>query len=441
MSKFIERDRRHVWHPFTQQQTECDPIVITRGKGACLYDENGQEFLDLIASWWTCTHGHAHPDLNAALAEQAQTLEHVMFAGFTHPTAVDLAAKLSGLLAEDLNRVFFSDDGSTAVEVALKVAFQYWRNQGDVDRQIFLAMDGGYHGDTFGAMAVGRGSGFFTLYEDLMCEVRTIPFAETWEGDTGVETREQQALDVLDKEIEAHGNQIAAIILEPLLQGAGGMRMCRPQFIDALVNRASRAGILTIFDEIATGFGRTGKLFAYQNTNVVPDIICLSKGLTAGYLPMSVTIVRDRIYEKFLADEFDKALAHGHSFTANPLACAVALRSLELFDTEGTLEKIDHMRQRHIRVAEDLKQIKAIKNVRVLGTVLVADLMDQSGYKSAASLFLRDGYLARGFNIRPIGDAVYLMPPYCITDGQLDRAYHGLIEGLQAMEEKFYRSS
>ncbi len=441
MSELLQRDRRHVWHPFTQQQTESDPIVITRAKGACLYDENGKEFLDLIASWWTCTHGHAHPEINAALARQAESLEHVMFAGFTHAPAVDLAGKLSALLAEDLNRVFFSDDGSTAVEVALKVAFQYWRNQGDGDRRIFLAMDGGYHGDTFGAMSVGRGSGFFSLYEDLMCEVRTIPFAETWANDPDIEVREQQALDVLDREIEAQGNKIAAIILEPLLQGAGGMRMCRPQFIDALVCRASQAGILTIFDEIATGFGRTGKLFAYQHTEIVPDIICLSKGLTAGYLPMSVTIVRDRIYEKFLADEFDKALAHGHSFTANPLACAVALKSLELFDSERTLEKIAHMNARHVAISEELKQIKAIKNVRVLGTVLAADLMDQSGYKSEASLFLRDGYLARGLNIRPIGDAVYLMPPYCMTDDQLDRAYQGLIEGLQAMEAKFYSSS
>lgn len=436
-SSIIQNDRRHVWHPFTQSMTEIDPVIITRAKGASLYDDEGREILDLISSWWTCTHGHSHPEINAALSSQAETLEHVMFAGFTHPKAVSLATQLSGILAEDLNRVFYSDNGSTAVEVALKIAYQFWRNKGDKERSLFLAMEGGYHGDTLGAMSVGRGSGFFSLYEDLMCEVQPIPFSANWDGRLDIDETENIAIRELEKVLEQKQNKIAAIIMEPLLQGAGGMKICRPVFVDRICSLVREASIPVIFDEIATGFGRTGTMFAYEQTNTVPDIICLSKGLTAGYMPLSVTVVRDQIYDQFLGPDFSTALAHGHSFTANPLATAVAVRSLELFQEENTLDRITQIEERHCRFLEQLQMRRSVHHCRYLGSILAADLTMGSDYKSPISVFLRDWYLEYGFNIRPIGATLYLMPPYCIDEKQLDLAYEVLLEGLILAEKKY----
>lgn len=434
MKELLQADRRHVWHPFTQHATERDPIVIARARGASLFDGDGREILDLISSWWTNIHGHAHPALNQALAEQADTMEHVMFAGFTHPPAARLAERLTALLPGDLDRVFFSDNGSTAVEVALKLAYQYWRNRGETGRSGFFAFEGGYHGDTVGAMSVGRGSGFFSLFEDLMCTVHALPYAPTWQGDNEVEQREEAALAAFAAALDAHGQETAAVILEPLMQGAGGMRFCRPQFVRRIVELARDARLLVIFDEVATGFGRTGTLFAMERADVVPDIVCLSKGLTAGYMPMSVTVARDPIYEAFLDPSFDKALAHGHSFTANALACAVALRSLDLFEEEGTLARIARIEAGHEAALEELAAHARVSRPRVLGSLLAFDLSDSSsGYKSAESETLRDWFLSEGLNIRPLGPTVYLMPPYCTSDDQLARAYRGLLEGLDRL--------
>ena len=284
----IARDKRYVWHPYTQHGTEGDPIVIARAKAASLFDSGGREILDLISSWWTCTHGHSHPKLNAALAAQASRFEHVMFAGFTHEPAADLAASLAKILPGDLNKVFFSDDGSTSVEVALKIAYQYWINRDEPRRRGLIAFDGGYHGDTLGAMSLGRGSKFFTPFRDLMCEVSVLPYPGTFEGDDAAGEREAGALSALEATLTDRRTGIAALIVEPLLQGAGGMRVCRPEFLKRLVKTARDAGVLVIFDEVATGFGRTGSMFAMEQAKVVPDLVCLSKGLTAGYMPMAV---------------------------------------------------------------------------------------------------------------------------------------------------------
>ncbi|MGB6969661.1 MAG: adenosylmethionine--8-amino-7-oxononanoate transaminase, partial [Methyloceanibacter sp.] len=321
----IARDRRHVWHPFTQHATEAEPLLLTGALGASLFDAEGREILDLVSSWWTCTHGHAHPRLNEALARQAGRFEHVMFAGFTHQPAVDLATALAELLPADLSRVFFSDDGSTSVEVALKIAFQYWANRGETRRRSFISFDGGYHGDTLGAMSLGRGSGFFNLYRGLMCQVAVLPFPYTFDGDEAAEDRESGAIAALQDRLWNGAHDVAALIIEPLLQGAGGMRLCRPDFIKRIVEIAHETGTLVIFDEVATVFGRTGTLFAMEQAGVAPDLVCLSKGLTAGYMPMAITVARERVFEAFLGESFDRALSHGHSFTANPLACAVAL--------------------------------------------------------------------------------------------------------------------
>ena len=339
-AEVLARDKRHVWHPYTQHGTESDPIVIARAKAASLFDTGGREILDLISSWWTCTHGHSHPKLNAALAAQADRFEHVMFAGFTHQPAADLAASLAKILPGDLNKVFFSDDGSTSVEVALKIAYQYWINCGEPRRRGLIAFDGGYHGDTLGAMSVGRGSQFFKLFRDLMCEVTVLPYPGTFEGDDAGDEREAGALSAFEATLTDRRSGVAALIVEPLLQGAGGMRVCRPDFLKRLVKTARDAGVLVIFDEVATGFGRTGSMFAMEQAEVVPDLVCLSKGLTAGYMPMAVTVAREALFEAFVGESFERALPHGHSFTANPLACAVALASLALFEEENTLGRI-----------------------------------------------------------------------------------------------------
>jgi adenosylmethionine-8-amino-7-oxononanoate aminotransferase len=426
----LDKDRSHIWHPFTQHGTSGDPLVIARAKGASLFDAEGRELLDLISSWWTCTHGHAHPEINEALANQAALFEHVMFAGFTHQPAADLAASLAKLLPGDLNRVFFSDDGSTSVEVALKIAYQYWANRGETRRRAFLAFDCGYHGDTLGAMAMGRGSGFFNLFRGLLAEVRVLPFPWTFEGDEMVGERENGALAALEAWLPDKAHDVAALIVEPLLQGAGGMRICRPSFLKRLVEAAQAAGVLVIFDEVATGFGRTGTMFAMEQAGIVPDLVCLSKGLTAGYMPMGVTVAREPIFEAFLGENFDRALPHGHSFTANPLACAVANRSLSLYQEENTLQRIAHIAARHRERLPELQARSDVTRPRALGSILAFDLKGEDGYGSAESSALRDWYLAHGLNIRPLGQTIYLMPPYCISDEELTRAYAGMIEGL-----------
>jgi adenosylmethionine-8-amino-7-oxononanoate aminotransferase len=426
----LARDKQYVWHPYTQHGTESDPILIERARNASLYDADGREILDLIASWWTCTHGHSHPKLNAALARQAEAFEHVMFAGFTHRPAVDLATALAGVLPGELSHVFYSDDGSTSVEVALKMAYQYWANRGEGKRRVFISFDGGYHGDTLGAMSVGRGSGFFTLYRNLMCQVAVLPFPYTFDGDEAAEGRERGALTALEERLWNGAQDIAALIVEPLLQGAGGMRMCRPEFLKSLVDIARAAGILVIFDEVATGFGRTGSMFAMQQAGIAPDIVCLSKGLTSGYMPMAATVANDKVHEAFLGETFDKALPHGHSFTANPLACAVALASLGLFEEEATLGRIARIEARHREMLSALRAREDVIRPRVLGTVLAFDLKGDGGYQSARSQSLKSWFLAKGLNIRPLGATVYLLPPYCITDAELNRAYAGLMEGL-----------
>jgi len=427
----VEKDKRYTWHPFTQHMTERDPVVVKSAKGATLYLEDGTEMLDMISSWWTCVHGHSNPQINKALTDQAAALEHVMFAGFTHPPAVNLAEKLAQNLPGNLNRVFFSDNGSTAVEVALKLAYQYWRNQGQNKRTKFLAFNGAYHGDTVGAMSVGKGCGFFKLYSDLLFQVEMLPYAETWDDDQDIEQKENQSLVEIEKIIQEQKNEIAALIVEPLMQGAGGIRFSRPQFMKAVTELAQSHGLLVIYDEVAVGFGRTGSLFACEKIGVTPDFICLSKGLTAGYMPMSVTVATDNVFDKFLDKGFGKAFLHGHSFTANPLACAVALKSLEMFKDNKIIKRIAEIEKQHLKFLDILKQNSRVFKARVMGSALAFNLsQDKAGYKTEDSEMLRDWFLKNGLNIRPLGDAVYLMPPYCITDAELNRAYNGILEGL-----------
>lgn len=434
MTNYLERDERYCWHPMTQHQTESDPPVIVSARGASLYDENGKEILDMISSWWTCVHGHSNPELNQALKDQVDRLEHVMFAGFTHPPAINFSEKLAHALPGDLNRVFYSDNGSTANEIALKIAYQYWRNKGQPQRTKFIAFEKAYHGETVGAMSVGKGCGFFHDFEGLLFNVETIPFVPTWIGDEEVEAKEKAALEVIQKTIEENKDQTTALIVEPLMQGAGGVRFCRPEFIRQVTEMAQAHGILVIYDEVAVGFGRIGSLFACEVIGVVPDMICLSKGLTSGYLPLAVTVATDEVYDVFLSDDPDRAFLHSHTFTANPLACAVALKSLEMFEDNNMIEKIQYIESQHRAFLKKLGMLHDIYMPRVMGSVMAFNLQDADGeYKNDMGEALRQWFFDYGLNIRPLGNAVYLMPPYCITDEQLQCAYDGIIEGLDTV--------
>lgn len=432
--ELLALDRRHVWHPFTQAKTAPDSVLIRSGKGAVVYGADGKEYLDLVSSWWVNLHGHAHPYIADAIAEQAHKLEQVIFAGLTHEPAVRLAQRLTSLLPGDLNRVFYSDNGSTAVEVALKLALQYWRNLGRPERRRYLAFEGGYHGDTVGAMSVGASSGFFAPFKDLLFEVDVLPFPETWEGDAAVAEKEARCLSALDAYLDRRGDETAAVIIEPLVQGAGGMRMCRAEFLQALVQKLRAASVLVIFDEVMTGFGRTGDLFACLSAGVTPDLICLSKGLTAGFLPLAATVCRDPIYEAFLDTGFDKAFAHGHSFTANPLGCAAGLASLDLLMKEETRARIAAIEARHRKHMARLAHHPKVTRPRVTGTIAALNVgVEDSGYAAAIGPRIKAFFLENGMLLRPLGEVIYFLPPYCISDSQLDRSYDTLERALTTL--------
>lgn len=422
-------DHRYVWHPFTQAAIEPAPVAIRSAAGARLIAEDGREFLDLISSWWVTLHGHAHPAIAQAIARQAERLEQVIFAGFTHEPAVRLAARLAALLPAPLERVFFSDDGSTSVEVALKLAYQYWRNRGEGRRRHFLAFECGYHGDTFGAMAAGYGSGFYEPFRDLLFDVELLPFPATWDGDQRASEKEAEALAALDSWLDRHGKTTAALIVEPLVQGAGGMRMCRPEFLRALAQRLKSEGIIFIFDEVMTGFGRTGAAFASLKASVTPDIVCLAKGLTGGFLPLAATVCQQEIYEAFLDGGFDKAFAHGHSYTANPLGCAAALASLDLLESDETRARIAAIERIHRKRLARLSEFPGVIQPRVTGTISAITLAGYNqSYDAAIARRLKAFFLELCLLLRPLGPTVYLMPPYCTTESELDRGYDAIEE-------------
>jgi len=430
-----QSDRKYIWHPFTQEKNLKEPVVITKGEGAYLYDVNGKKYFDAISSWWTNIHGHAQPDIAKAIAEQAAKLEHVIFAGFSHEPAVKLAETLVKLLSDDANlsrrsigesglsRVFFSDNGSTAVEVALKMAYQYWQNKGQLKKK-FISFNGGYHGDTFGAMAVGKGSGFHKKFEGLLFDVDFFDFPATWIGDDEAKSREKKTLAEIENYIEKNKNEIAGLIIEPLVQGASGFNMSSGNFLRDLVKLCKANEVLVIFDEVMTGFGRTGELFACKKANVLPDLICLSKGITGGFLPLSTTVVREEIYEAFLDDNFDKAFAHGHSYTANPIACAAALASLELLVREKTFEQLKMIEDVHRSQLDRLAEQHAlVTKMRVTGTITAFNLGEEAKYAGDLSEKLKKKFLEHGVVIRPLGNVIYLMPPYCTRRDELNHVY------------------
>ena len=414
----------HLWHPFTQVATADPPQRVLRAEGAELVLDDGQRLIDGISSWWVTLHGHAEPAIAAAVAEQARTLEQVGFSDFRHPPAEALADRLSA--ASGLERLFFSDNGSTAVEVALKIAWQWWRNRGE-ERPRLIAFDGAYHGDTFGAMAVGERSLFSAPFEPLLFAVARAPWPATWWGDADVEAREAEALAALEQLLAV---PTAAVILEPLLQGAGGMAMVRPEFLRAVEQRVRAAGALLIADEVMTGFGRSGVLFACQRAGIAPDLMALSKGLTGGFLPMGVTLAREAIHAGFIGTDPALTLFHGHSFTANPLGCAAALASLALLEADPG--RYQRMEERHRPRLEALTGHPRLRRPRLLGSIAAFDLVaDQPpGYLNPAGKLLQRRLLERGVFLRPLGQVVYLLPPLGIDAGQLQRCYGAIEEAL-----------
>lgn len=397
---------------------------MVRGEGAVLHLDDGRELIDGISSWWVNLHGHGNSVIAEAIHEQARRLEHVIFAGFTHDPAEELANRVCDLLPAGLDRVFFSDNGSTAVEVALKMARQYWTNRGEPQRTRILAFDGAYHGDTVGAMSAGARSVFSDAFNPWLFEVERLPYPATWIGDAGVDAKEAAAYDAFAAALDAHEGRIAAMILEPLVQGAGGMRMARAAFLKRVCDAARERGILLIFDEVMTGFGRTGTLFALEQIGITPDFLCLSKGLTGGFLPMSITVTSSRIQDAFRGADASHTFWHGHSYTANPLGCAAALASLDL--TVKAVPRIREVEARHRRFIGELPE--GWHHPRVCGSILAMDLKTdgESGYFADVGPKLRAAFIREGVLLRPLGDTVYVMAPYVTTEAQNERIYEAL---------------
>ncbi|GAC1532273.1 MAG: adenosylmethionine--8-amino-7-oxononanoate transaminase [Sediminibacterium sp.] len=407
------RDQQVIWHPFTRQKNMLPPLPIVKGSGTVLWDESGKAYIDAISSWWVTIHGHAHPYIAEKIYRQAMQLEQVIFAGFTHEPAVRLAERLLPLLPGSFTRIFYSDNGSTSTEVAIKMSIQYWWNQGQTQRKKIIAFNNAYHGDTFGAMSVSDRSVFTIAFHELLFDVIFI------------DTPSVENIRSLKAILQQHAPETAAFIYEPLVQGAGGMKMYNNQLMNELLHTAKQSGIICIADEVMTGFGRTGKLFASDHMDQQPDIICLSKGLTGGTMALGITACNDTIYQAYVNDDALKTFFHGHSFTANPLACSAALASLDLLEKDACQQQIAWICEENRQFAKRLPALStAVKNIRVTGTILAFEIMQgKDEYLNTIGAAVTEKALELGVYIRPLGNALYLMPPYCITPEELEKVY------------------
>ncbi|GEM51965.1 adenosylmethionine--8-amino-7-oxononanoate transaminase [Empedobacter brevis] len=417
-----ERDYLVNWHPYTQMKKADDIVPIVRGEGAYIFDENNKKYIDAVSSWWVTLHGHAHPYIAKKVYEQLNTLEQVIFAGFTHRPAVELSERLLALLPFNQQKVFYSDNGSTAIEVGLKMCMQFHYNNQE-NRQKILAFKNAYHGDTFGAMSVsGRG-------------IWTQPFNERLFEVIFIETPTEENIESIKKQIAELADEVACFIYEPLVQGAAGMLMYEAAYLDELMNFCRKKRILLIQDEVFVGFGRTGKIFAANHLSEVPDVMCFSKGLTGGTMPLGVTTCSDLIYNAFYSKDYTKTLYHGHSFTASPLACTAALASLELLLEEATQEKIVNIVTQHEVFREQLKTHPKVKVVRQCGTILALEWKteEETSYFSDMHKKLYPYFLDHGILLRPLGNIIYLVPPYCISTVDLNYIYKTILKALDEL--------
>ncbi|MEZ7514804.1 adenosylmethionine--8-amino-7-oxononanoate transaminase [Flavobacterium frigidarium] len=417
-----ERDQQYLWHPYTQHKTAALPIAIKRGEGALLWDENDKEYIDAIASWWVNPYGHSNKFIADAIYKQLTTLEHVLFGGFTHEPAIVLSEKLIEILPSNQQKIFFSDNGSTAVEVAIKVALQFFFNKGE-KRTTIIAFENAFHGDTFAAMAASGISFYTQAFEGMFIDVVRIP--------APIKGQEQESFDALKNQIK--NNNCAGFIFEPLVQGAAGMVMHEPDALAKLITICNENNILTIADEVMTGFGKTGKTFAMDYVGVLPDMMCLSKALTGGTIPMAITTFTNKIFDAFYDEDINKALFHGHTFTANPTGCAAALASLELLNTPEMQTNLVRVNKNHLAFQAIIKQHDKVKTTRVLGTIFALEIKTDGAASYYGSLRnkLYDFFIENGVILRPVGNIVYILPPYIITDSQLEKIYQVVEQALE----------
>jgi adenosylmethionine-8-amino-7-oxononanoate aminotransferase len=418
----IERDSQHLWHPYTQHKTAALPIAITRGEGALLWDENQKEYIDAIASWWVNPYGHSNRYIADAIYKQLTTLEHVLFGGFTHEPAIVLAEKLMAILPINQKKLFFSDNGSTAVEIAIKVALQSFFNKG-TKKTTIIAFENAFHGDTFGAMAASGISFFTESFQGMLIDVVRIPVP--------IKGQEQLSFDALNKAVES-GN-CAGFIFEPLVQGAAGMVMYEPEALDQLLRICKQNNVLTIADEVMTGFGKTGKTFACDYLVQKPDMMCLSKALTGGTIPMAITTFTQDLFDAFYDEDINKALFHGHTFTANPTGCAAALASLTLLETDEMQHNLVRINTRHLDFKKRVENHPMVTATRVLGVIFALEIKTETSasYYGTLRNKLYDFFIENGVILRPVGNIVYILPPYVITDAQLQKVYEVVERALE----------
>jgi adenosylmethionine---8-amino-7-oxononanoate aminotransferase len=425
-----------IWHPFTNSAMDPAPIEIERAEGVWLYAKDGRKIIDAVSSWWVNLHGHANPRIARAISDQARKMEHVILAGFTHEPAEELALRLRNWVAPELTHLFFSDDGSTAVEVALKIAVQHFSNRGRSEKSEIVALEHGYHGDTAGAMSVSDDSPFTDPFHAMRYAVHRVHSAYCYRCPVGLQ-RESCHIECalqLKALLEDRGDRIAAVIVEPLLQAAGGMIVHPAEFLQKVRELSTAHDVLLIADEVLTGFGRTGKMFACDLAGVVPDLMCLSKGITGGFLPMGVTLCSDRVESAFRSENRQHTFYHGHSYTGNALACAAANASLQIFDSEPVFDRIAGIARIHSQRLAELKEYTQVGDVRQIGTIGAIELRaEDAGYLSAMRPKLYSFFLERGVLLRPLGNVVYILPPYVISADELNHVHDVIEEAVQTI--------
>lgn len=447
MKDLIKKDLKYNWHPYTQAK-DCEkipPIFINRAKGMKLYDDNGNFYYDTISSWWCNVHGHNHPKIKKAIKRQLDLLDHVLFAGFTHKPAILLAERLVSIVPEGLRKVFFSDNGSTAVETALKMSFQYWQNTGKKEKTKFVSLDHGYHGDTIGAMSVSGVDLFNNIFSPLLFKSFKAhsPYCYRCPKGLSASRCDIDCISSLEKILKRESNRTAAIILEPLVMAAGGMIIYPKEYLERAAKLAGKYGVHLILDEVATGFGRTGKMFACEYAGVKPDFICLSKGITSGSLPLGVTMTTERIYNAFYADyNKKKTFYHGHTYAANPIACSAALESLKVFEEEGTLSRLKELVPLFSKGLERFRSLSIIGDVRYVGMIGAMELVKDRKTKEPFSFRERVGLevyksgLRRHLILRPLGNIIYLFPPLCAKKHELDYILNAAYDILKSLSRK-----
>ena len=439
---YVQRDLAHVWHPCTQMKDheELPLIPIRRAEGIWLEDFAGRRYLDGISSWWVNLFGHANPRINAAVREQLEKLEHVILAGFTHEPVIRLSEELVRILPPGLTRCFYADNGSSAVEVAVKMSFHYWRNVGRPAKRRFITLSNSYHGETLGALAVGNVQLYKEIYQPLLMDVITVPSPDCFDREPGEtwEAHSRRKFAAMEAALERHADETAAVIVEPLVQCAAGMRMYDPAYLALVREACSRYRVHLIADEIAVGFGRTGTMFACEQANIRADFVCLSKGLTGGYLPLSAVVTSDEVYAAFY-DEYVKlnAFLHSHSFTGNPLACAAALATIAIFAEDDVLNRNKGLAEHMGTLARDLEDHAHVAEVRQRGMILAIELVRNKATRETYPWQERRGLrvyrhgLSKGVLLRPIGNVVYFMPPYVITPDEIRLMVSVAREGIE----------